>query len=85
MYAYLYINFVIYRKDRVPRGGEVMWAVHSSIYFKRISSPDTLELIVIAIKQVSCTVCTVYVPPNSDLEYMSFLVSLFQPYLYPQS
>ena len=52
-----------------------MLAVQSSISSKPISSPDTLELIVIVIKQVSCTVCTVYVPLNSDLEYMSSLVS----------
>ena len=69
------IDFVIYRKDRVSRGGGVMMAVHFSISSKPISSPDTLELIVVEMKQISCTVCTVYVPPNSDLEYMSSLVS----------
>ena len=69
------IDFVVYRKDRVSRGGGVMLAVHSYISSKLISSPDTLELVVVEIKQIPCTVCTIYVPPNSDLEYMSSLVS----------
>ena len=68
------IDFVIYHKDRVLRGGGVMLAMHSSISSKPTSSHDTLDLIVIEIKQVSCSVCTVYIPPKSGLEYMLSLV-----------
>ncbi len=75
-------DYSIYRKDRGQgtRGGGVLLAIHNSIPTKLIASPSNLELIAVELIQMKCTVCTVYLPPNVDLDIftntLSFLIQL---------
>ena len=73
-------GYSLYRKDRNSRGGGVLIAVSDLISSSLIPSPPDLEVITV---NVFChngpiTFCTVYVPPNSEVDYHNQLLS----YLY---
>ena len=64
-------GYSLYRKDRSSRGGGVLIAVSDLISSSLIPSPPDLEVITV---NVFChngpiTFCTVYVPPNSEVDY----------------
>jgi len=69
-------NYIIYRKDRSTRGGGVLIALEESIPSSIIPSPGDLEVISVRI-QLNCSIsiCTVYIPPNSNDSYIALLLS----------
>ena len=67
-------KFNIYRKDRKSRGGGVLVAVSESLQSSIIPSPENLELISVSIThRHTIIICTVYIPPNSDSDYLNSL------------
>ena len=68
-------KFNIYRKDRKSPGGWVLVAVNESLQSSIIPSPDDLELISVSIThRDTIIICTVYIPPNSDSNYVNSLL-----------
>ena len=70
-------DYILYRKDRLSRGGGVMIAVKSSLFTSLISSPSDLEVVCIKMDIGSdiLLICCVYVPPDSSISYVSSLVN----------
>ena len=67
-------KFNIYCKDRKSRGGGVLVAVSESLQSSIIPSPENLELISVSIThRDTIIICTVYIPPNSDSDYLNSL------------
>ena len=73
-------KFTIFRKDRESRGGGVLIAVNECLPCNSIPTPPHIEVIAIRVnlpnKEIS--ICTVYNPPNADLNYFSDLVHLLK-------
>ena len=68
-------DFILYRKDRLSRGGGVLIAVHVSILSSLLSSPVDLEVVSVKIGvNHDFILCTVYVPPNSSESYLLSLL-----------
>ena len=68
-------KFNIYRKDRKSRGGGVLVAINESLQSSIIPSPDDLEIISVSIThRETIILCTVYIPPNSDSDYLNSLL-----------
>ena len=60
-------GYSIFRKDRDCRGGGVFLVVHDSIPARRISSPVSLELVVVEIQIPRPVIlCLVYIPPAPE-------------------
>ena len=70
-------DYILYRKDRLSRGGGVMIAVKSSLFTSLISSPSDLEVVCIKMDIGSdiLLICCVYVPPDSSISYVSSLAN----------
>ena len=70
-------DYILYRNDRLSRGGGVMVAVKSSLLTSLISSPSDLEVVCIKmdIGSDNLIFCCVYVPPDSSMLYVSSLVN----------
>ena len=75
-------DYVLYRNDRVSRGGGVFIAVHTSIPSSLVCAPPNLEIVTVMLSSSSLILCTVYIPPAcgesylfSVIEYLSDLVS----------
>ena len=75
-------DYVLYRNDRVSRGGGVFIAVHTSIPSSLVCAPPNLEIVTVMLSSSSLILCTVYIPPTcgesyllSVIEYLSDLVS----------
>ena len=67
-------DYSLYRNDRTTCGGGVLIAVSDLISSTLISSPPDLEV------NLNCphgpiSLCTVYVPPNSGVDYHNCLLS----------
>ena len=60
----LHSNYVLYRNDRVSRGGGVLIAVHNSILSSLVCTPSDFEIVSIKISSSNLILCTVYIPPN---------------------
>ena len=59
------VGFMIFRKDRDPRGGGVLLAIHQSIPAKVLPSPPHLEVITVKLSlPIPLVICAVYLPPN---------------------
>ena len=73
--SYHRTKFNIYRQDRKSRGGGVLVAINESLQSSIIPSPDDLEIISVSIThQETIILCTVYIPPNSDSDYLNSLL-----------
>ena len=67
-------NYVVYRNDRTPHGGGVMLAVNNNISSSLIYNPTYLELLTVTLNYTKViTICLLYIPPNSDQNYISDL------------
>ena len=64
--------------DRNSRGGGVLVAVNDSIPSSLVYSPSNVEIVCVQI-ELTCPfhLCTVYVPPNSDLSYLKSVIDFF--------
>ena len=61
---------MIFRHDRLTRGGGVLLAVHNSYSCYRLPSPSNLEVVTAVIGTRSpFLMCVVYIPPNSAYEH----------------
>ena len=65
-------NYSIFRKDRISRGGGVLVAVDSSLSCHEVPSPPELEVVTVRIGHI--LVCTVYIPPNTNINSCSNLL-----------
>lgn len=70
-------DFRVYRKDRIVRGGGVLFAIKDHISCFLIPSPNHLELLTIVSRpfnHLPLTLCVVYCPPNASSEYKNDLI-----------
>ena len=81
-YEILPTCYTLYRNDRNSRGGGVLVAVNDSIPSSLVSSPSNLEIICVQLKlPCAFNLCTVYLPPNSDLSYFESLIDFLSDIL----
>ena len=77
-YEILTENYTLYRNDRNSSGGGVLVAVNDSIPSSLVYSPSNLKIVCVQIELTSpFHLCTVYVPPNSDLSYLESVIDFF--------
>lgn len=69
-------GYTLYRKDRSHRGGGVLIAVSTLIPSYLLPTPEELEVISVVLQlQQDITLCTIYIPPGSQLRYIEVLCS----------
>jgi exonuclease III len=66
----LHSDYVLYRNDRLSRGGGVFIAVHSSIPSSPVCTPTDCEIVSIRLLSSNLILCTVYIPPNCSESYL---------------
>ena len=62
----LHSNYVLYRNDRVSRGGGVLIAVHNSIPSSLVCTPSDFEIVSMKISSSNL----IYIPPNCSESYL---------------
>ena len=70
-------NYIIYRNDRVGRGGGVLIAVKENISSKLINCPSNLDLLSVSIAHnKTITINLLYIPPNANVSYLLDIESI---------
>ena len=67
--------------DRPSRGGGVLLAVKETIVSQQLQSPSNLELLLVHISlHRPITICLVYNPPNSSIQYGQDLINFYDQF-----
>lgn len=66
-------HFLVFRHDRGGQGGGVLLAVKDHIPCSLTSSPDTLDIVTVAVGSSAIILCVLYHPPNASSDYDSSL------------